>query len=226
MGRDHLRQFPIGGDLGFTRGILMLDQCEGTPAWQKAGTGSDHALAYDAAAAWVGEKGLKVTTRTTTPTAGDFVQCFRHVEHVETGLVVLRYKFSWPTLSQVQKTEVYLAQDDGDDVWQAMIRWVQADGFVTYQDSSSSQSATIITAGSLLNKQWAAIELVIDLKKHQYVSVRMFGTLVDLSGVGMFFSEGGGSAKSMLVELRHYAAGANAAAMHYDYLFLGEFFGL
>lgn len=208
--------------MGFTRGILLLDSCEGTLAWVISGTGGDYAGAYAAVAAWIGTNGLSLQTKTTTPAENDIVRAVRTLEWVESGLVALRLWFACPDISAVKKVMFRVEQDDGTDLYQADVEYLPGTQKVQYLTVGEAMIETTIDPGAVADGQWSMAELVVDMTLHNWVSLRMFGQRVDLAGVPIWLNAGNGSIKGMIINIDVIADGSDVAAAYFDQIYVGE----
>lgn len=222
MSREHLGQFAIAGNMGFTRGILLLDDCEGTLGWTISGTGGDFAGAYATAAAWVGTNGLHLATKTTNPAQYDIVEAARVLEWQESGLVVFRLRFASPDVSDVRKITVKLGKDLEDDVYWAEVDFLPQSNEVKYRSGAAAWVDTGIDPGGVADLQWGTCEIVVDLTALKWVSLRMFGQYVDMSDIAMWEYAASGSVKAVLP---HVVVDANAGAVaegYFDQMYVGE----
>lgn len=206
----------------FTRGVTLLDDCEGTLAWSKSGTGSDFSVAYDTAAAFVGLKGLHLATKTTTPAEDDYVRVYRYLEWTETGLLVVRARFASPDISDVKEIHAIITNDDGSFLHQGEVKWDSSDGRVKRRTGSAAWQNTAVLSGALADGQWNSMEIVVDVTEEKWVYVRMFGQKVDLSDAGLWWNSGAGGYKALSVEFTCVAVGANVAELYVDQIYVGE----
>ena len=88
--REFQARVPIGSNMMFARGVLLLDDCDGTLGWVASGTGGDDVHAFSTDYAFSGVNSLKLVTRTTGAAAGDTLTVARVVEYPESGLLVYR----------------------------------------------------------------------------------------------------------------------------------------
>lgn len=221
MSRDHLGQFMVGSNLGFAKGVLLLDDCEGACGWTVEGTDAGIAVTNDAAAAFIGAKGLKVTSGATDPAEGDYVAAKLNFNRPESGLMVFRGKMKIPDLAKVGEISLSAHYGDGVNAYYPSISFVPNGPTGSYRDSADSPVAVAAWALSFVGTTWITFELVIDVKAHKYVSATIGDKKIDLSGVSIY-NAGAWAFDVVVLWLQHTTAGAAAALMYYDNLYAGE----
>ena len=226
MSRDHLGQNVWSSNLGFDRGVLLLDDCEGNSDWAGSGTGSDFAVAFDVNAAWAGLKGLQLDTKSTTPAADDQVRAFRVVEHPETGLLVMRARLGFPDVSDVKFADMSLNLDDSNDNWLGLLRWDRTDDTARYQNDAGTFTDLGVVVGFGVDNLWSMFEIVLDMNKKEWISAQILGQKVDLAGVPLDFQEGGGTSVLVNVEFWVTAIGTNRTTMYVDQVYVGQYLDL
>src|SRR4030067_2668965 len=121
MGIDHRQLLQLLPDLQYSRGIHLLEDCEGTFIWTPAGTGGDDVHAFATKAAFFGTNGMDLQTRTTTATDGDLLSVKRYIGASISGLMIARGMVCFPDVSTVQAFRVMLRLTDQTDIWEAKI---------------------------------------------------------------------------------------------------------
>jgi len=225
MSRDHLGQFMVSSALGFGRGILLLDDCEGTFNWTVSGTGGDDVHEFATAAAFMGLKGMRLKTRTTGAAANDYVAAARAVGHGEGGLLVIRARVASPDVSVVKNLVMQVTHCDGVNDYSANINIRMSAGTVAYLDAAAAAVAMPDLAQTFTDGAWFTIELVLDVLTHEYLECFCNGTRVDLAGAGVY-DVGASTERGAIVSLSVIAVGAAPAEMYADNIYVGEYLDL
>lgn len=222
MGRDHFPNIPIGAGMGFARGVMLLDDCEGTNTWIAGGTGGDDVHLFATAAAFQGTYGLRLKTRTTDAAAADSLSVRKILSYPESGLFVHRFRFCTPDVTKIADLMLVPYIYDGTDIWSPVIWYTFATGVVEYQNSAGAAVALTALAHTIPNLCWSIIELVLDLKAKQYVSLMINGLRADLSGLGLQ-DTGDDAARDISLGIAISAVGADPAEMYLDNIYAGEY---
>lgn len=222
MGRDHLGQFNVSSALGFARGVLLLDDCEGVSQWYAEGTDATIAVTFDAAATFIGSKGLLVNSGNTDPGAGDYVVAKRMIELPESGLLVFRAKCRAPDWTKIGAVSFAVQFQIASVQYNATIRYTPSTPAGTYFDAAGNPIDVPAWAVTFNNTQWITFELVVDTNNHQYVSGTIGRNKVSLAGIGLY-TPGAGTYEIAWLCLQHTNAGAAQSFMHYDNVYAGEF---
>lgn len=208
--------------MSFTRGIALLDDCEGTCSWIGDGTGADWVVDNATAASWLGTKGLRLKSRTVGAAEGDTVEAVRMVGGVESGLLVWRGRWASPDLSAVKYLYFSVFDDDGTDYYLAHIQYDVSGGVVEYFDRSNQFVGMGIVPGVIGDGQWGMFEMVVDVAGDEWVSMRMFGQQGEIGGEALSVTEGGGTFRALRFRLYVVGAGAAPAEVYFDQIYIGE----
>lgn len=222
MSMEHVGNYPIVGDMKFARGMLLLDDCEGTYNWANTGTGGDFAGSFETTAGFFGTKGLKMLTKSTTPAENDYMQILRKVPLPEANLVVWRMLIRVPDISDVTEFRTKLIFLRAADWWEAGLKWTIATPKLEHLTTNGAYIDIPGLAKTTTDGCWYVMELVVDLVQHEYVSALMFGRRVDLSGATMR-DVGSTTFNRMEMTVRIQAAGANIAEANLDSMYCGEY---
>lgn len=225
MSRDHLGQFMVSSSLGFARGILLLDDCEGTFTWVPTGTGGDDVHEFATVAAFMGLKGMRLKTRTTGAAANDNLTASKMVSYPESGLLVVRGRFASPDVSLCLGVGLSCLDDDGVTQYIPELYWIPGSAEVGYVSAASAYVPIAALATVFLDGQWYTWELVYDCLTHRYVSATFNGTRVSLANIGAR-TPGASSGRGVQVRVFVSAAGAAAAELYADSIYAGEFLDL
>lgn len=220
--RDHLGNAQVGAKLGFARGVLLLDDCEGTFTWAKSGTGGDDVAERAAAAAFEGVYGIHIRTRTTGAAAGDGLDLSRIVGFGESGQLVYRMQLCLPDVSVVSVVRMEVYVYDGANMYLGTIRLTP--NTPRFEYFSSVPAFTEIPSLALLvnDGQWFTIEMVLNVLSGEFITVTFNGVTADLAGVGMF-DAGATTDRYLMVWFGLDTIGAAPAAMYVDNVSLTEF---
>jgi len=222
MGRDHLGQFMVSSALGFGRGIMLLDDCEGTFNWTVSGTGGDDVHAYATAMAFMGLNGMSLATRTTAAAQNDLLQVVKLVGYPETGLVVSRARIMFPNLTGAASVNFLVDAFNAVRQYRAMLSIVPATGVVSYYNSAGGMTVIPELKGLIQAAGWATMELVVDLLAFQYVEAAWNGSRVSLAGVAMN-DVAATTYRECRIGMNIIASAAPPATLAMDNWYVGEF---
>lgn len=222
MSMEHVGNYPIVGDMTFAKGILMLDDGEGTYVWTTTGTGADFAGSHETTAAFFGTKGMKLITRVTDPAEDDYVRAVRTVALPEAGLVVWRTLVRLPDVSDVKTFHLMVTEKQGVRAWNYELKWTVATPKVEVLTTSGAYTEITEFAKAIDDGGWQVVELVLNVADHEYVSALMFGVRKDLAGVP---AEDGGASGYSQMEISLVVVGARneQAECNLDSLYCGEY---
>ena len=225
MGQEFVGSFPVGSIMGFAKGVLLLDDCEGACNWSVEGTDAGVAATNDTAAAFMGAKGLKVTSGATDPAEGDYVAAKFGMNRPETGLLVFRGKMRIPDLTKVGEISLGVHYFRGGIQYTTSIDFRPNTPIGYYRDAANAQIEVAAWNQIFVATTWMAFELVIDTVIHKWISATLADVKMDLSAVSLY-NAGAAAYDLVVLWLQHTTAGANAALMYYDNLYAGEFLQL
>jgi len=220
--RDHLGNFMVSGNLQFARGILLLDDCEGTCNWVKAATDANATVTFETVAAFVGTKGLRLFSGDATPAEDDIVTGQRLISYPESGLLVARCLMCAPDWSKLKSVSLKASHDPGaGDQYFGQVKIVAGDGAYYYDVAGDPVELTDIVIPSV-NGQWFVMELGLNCVDHEYRHVAVNGVRVDLAGVGLY-NAGASTGRASDVVAVATTVGAAAATLYVDCVYAGEF---
>ena len=222
MPRDFVGRFNVSSDLSFARGVLLLEDCEGTFTWRTSGTGVGWASTFETAAAFFGTKGMQVLTRIGTPAEDDISVATRGLPAPVQEVMTLRWRMSAPDVSVVKRMLVEMVFRDGAKEWRGGIEYRPNEPVWNYRNSAGGVTAITGAVNSISDADWVQGEFTLDLKAHQYTEARLQGRIHPMVGVAM--QEVGASTDRMAhVQVTVYAAGAVQAIAYFDNIYVGEF---
>ena len=222
MSRDWFGSIPIVDGLGFARGIMVLDDCEGTCTWVISGTGGDDVHEFAVAAAFQGTYGLRLATRATGAAADDYVQAVKVFGFPESGLLVARVKIGSVDVSDVKTARLNLQWSNGVKGYSASVHLMMSAGTAQYLNSAGTYTAIACLAQTFSDQAWYTLELAVDCIDNEYVGVFFNGTRVDLADIDVY-EAGADTERGAKVGLAVYAVGANQAEIQVDNIYVGEF---
>lgn len=225
MGRDHLGQFQMGSDLAFARGVLLLEDCEGTFNWIASGTGGDDVHAFATAAAFMGGHGMQLKTRTTGTSPNDILTASKNFSFPESGLLVARCRLAMVQQAAIKYVGFRVGFCAGAEVYQARLKHTPATPKVEYQEAGGADVPVAGMGFVTLDGAFCTLELVVDCLANKYVSLAWNGVRADLAGVALF-DGGAASIRYAYVALDVVTVGAAPAEMYVDSVYVGEFLDL
>ncbi len=222
MPRDHVGLYPVSSQMGFSRGIILLDDAEGTFNWTVTGTGSDFAASYETDAAFMGTKGIKLVTKTTTPAENDSCQIERFMPYPEADLLTMRMRCCLPLVSNVKYVMFSVYTYDGERLYQAEMLWQPKDGGV-YMAVEHLQSIEIPGSNwEVVNGAWVTMEFTVNLKDKKYISAMFNGTRADMSA-HLIEVLSASTKRYMRINAKVVADGAAQTTIYCDFIYAGEY---
>jgi hypothetical protein len=222
MPRDFLPGFNVAANMGFAKGVLLLEDFNSSLTWIITGTGGDDVHEVAAQAAFSGAYGLRLKTRTTSAAANDVVFATRFFSWPESGLVVLRGRFALVDSTKVSKVQVDLFLRDGSRLYEAQLLYQPNTPALSYLGSAGVPVPLASAVWSPLNDQWVQVEMIVDALSFEYVSVMANGVREVLPGVAIY-DVAASSLRGADVRLSVVAIGAAPAEAYFDDLYVGEF---
>lgn len=220
--RDFFGNLPIVAGMGFMRGVMLLDDCEGTFTYVISGTGGDDVHEYLAAAAWQGTYGLHLKTRTTNTANADVVTAQKLFDFPATGLLVARLRVTPLVVARCGSILVTLAIDDGAQQYTATLALLVSTGAVSYLNSAAGYTAITALATTFTAGQWYTVELAINAKEAKYQHVRFNGLAADLSTLDLY-NPAATAGRCAQLGLSAVATAAGPAEIYADNLVVHEF---
>jgi hypothetical protein len=225
MSRDHLGQFTVGSNLGFARGVLLLEDCEGTFVWTATGTGGDDVHAWATAAAFMGINGLRLKTRTTGAAAADWLTAARTFGFPETGLLVARVRIAGVSMAAIDQMGITLVAANGTRLWQSALVVQPNVPSCSYLNAAGGLTAIPALAYRPGDLSYQTLELVIDLLANEYLEASWCGVRADLAGAGLSDS-GADATRRAYLGASVVSLAAAPAEIYLDNLYVGEFLDL
>ena len=220
--RDHLGQNLIGSDLGFARGILLLDDCDGGFLWEITGAAGDAVHDVNGVAAFRGSGGLRLITRTAGAAIGDGMTISRRVSFSESGLLVYRLRICFPDVSRMGTVPLEVYVEIGGHEYLAALLWRPKTPDVRYMNDLGGFTAIPALAFGVSDGAWTMWEMVLDVAAFRYLSVSLGGVHVDMGGVGLL--DAGATAPRQIGVWLGFETAVNAPATVYvDDVYVGEF---
>ena len=223
--RDHLGNFMVAGNLGFARGVLLLEDCEGTFTWGVSGTGGDDVHEFAAAAAFMGTKGMRLKTRTTGAAAADNLAVEKAFGFPESGLLVCRLRVCPVGVAAFDYIQILLDVSAGVTGYGGCVQLDVAAGKVYYQAAGGGFVEMAGLAAPVLEGAFMGVELAVDLLANRYLSCMVNGLRADLSGVGMV-SGGAVAYRFARLGVTIATVGAAPCELYVDSAYVGEFLDL
>jgi len=221
MSRDYFGNLPVAAGMGFARDVLLLDDCEGSFTWTPTGTGGDDVHEYLAAAAYAGTAGLHLKTRTTAAAEDDWLQVTKALSYPESGLLVLRAKIAMPAQANLKSVSLVLSEAAGTTCYLAQAKWTPGTPKVEYVDAAGDLIQIPALANKPLDTAFSTIELAIDCRAHQYLSLAINGLRADLAGLGLY-NAGAETYRYSAVVLKIVASAGAPAELYASHIYVGE----
>jgi len=222
MGRDFLGRFNVSSDLQFSRGILLLDDMEGSDLWTASGNAGDYAVDLDAAAAFFGTNGLKMTTRVTSPAEGDHVRALRIIPFPGNDLFVIRLRVCLPDVSVVGYFRLLVQFFRNSRSRIAGLEYHPNDPDLKYQDSVAGWTVLSGYDQVVVDGEWFIMELALDLSTAKYIHAELNGIRTKFTEDFFDNADATGS-RYCQFSFYAYTAGAAAASAYVDAVYCGEY---
>ncbi len=220
--RDHLGNAMVSSNLGFARGVLLLEDCEGTCNWVVSGTGGDDVHAFAAAAAFGGVNGLRIKTRTTGAAEGDGLMLSRRVSWPESGLLVVRWRYAMVNVSAFNYVYFTVMLANGGQGYEFTIQHRGGNDKVYYLAGSGFFVELADLSFVAGDGQWSTGEMVLDLQVMEWLEVMVNGVRADLAGEGSR-AQGASAGRYVELEVGVVTAGAAPCDLYLDDLSVTEF---
>lgn len=164
---------------------IFYDDCAGTFNYQDSGDGADYAAAYNSAYAYVGEKGIQLRTRTTTPASGDVVSITKSIPLPPTQL--LRVQLNFATLVTTRQPNIYVAllYYDGSSVNAPELAFTPADSKVYYAASFRSDYTDTGLTYNPVQNNWNHLDFSVNLSAGKYHNLTVNNGIADLSTISV-----------------------------------------
>jgi len=220
--RDFFGNIPIVAGMGFARGVMLLDDCEGTFTYIVSGTGGDDTHEYATAAAWQGAYGLHLKTRVTGSTNNDVVILQKLFDYPATGLLVARLRLAPMVVANCGALSLSLLIDDGAQQYNGTIALLVSTAAVKYLNSAGAYAAITALATTFTAAHWYTLELAINCKAAHYQHVRFNGLEADLSALALD-NTAATAGRCAQLALTAQATAAGPAEMYADNILVTEF---
>jgi hypothetical protein len=164
---------------------IIIDDMEGPLNWTGSGTGADWTVALSTGSAHSPSHSLDLTTRQTTPTAGDTVTALFSTTYPAYPRLTLSLWLDPGALLSQGPTDAILRVNAGAHKYSAGLRYDHANAKWYYWDVAGAFQEIVALAGLLAADTWYHVTLVIDLAAHHYVSATLDTVTADLAGIDM-----------------------------------------
>jgi len=220
--RDNLGNPVWSGKPEFARGVLALDDCEGTFTYENSGTGGDDVHEYATAAAFTGLRGLRMKTRTTSAAADDTLACYKWIGMPESGLIVIRAKIALVAVAPVKSIGIDIRPNNGARQYLATLKSSPNTPKVEYRTTAGAFVEIATMAYNSLALAFIDYEIVIDCRTMTYLSVAWNGIRADLKTIPLE-NVGAVAARQAAFGIDLYAIGAAPAEVYLDNIYIGEY---
>jgi hypothetical protein len=220
--RDHLGVFNVSSDLQFARGILLLDDFEGTLNWKVTHSNANASGVVHADAAFMGSQGMKLDTGATGTADGDWVMATKGVGWPSNDLLVMRFRVALNQIADCEMVSIFPEVRDASDQMHARVNWHPGDGTVQYLDSAGSLQDLGTYGWTIDADTFAEMELVLDLAQHQYISFALNGEETPMDGIA-YQDVGNDTDRLILMRIYVECTAAGNAVAYVDSFYAGQF---
>lgn len=185
-GRLELAPITVGVIAPVEATTLLSENFEGAFNWQISGAGADWVGERRAEAAFLGDYGLYLKTRTTGATEGDAVTAVRQIAYYGKRQVEFLLRFSPHNLDGAKYISFALTVFDEDGQWSAHIRRDSDAGVWQYKDSAGAYQTIPGLPTEIAEDSWYLLGLEVDGETHRYGKVRFLAETIDLAPAGLW----------------------------------------
>ncbi len=221
MAGDTVPGSPLGSGMVFAKGIILMEDFEGTWQWLESGTGGDDVHTNGQAGSYHGTKGMTLRTRAASAAEDDIVTITNNIVYPRGDFVLVRMKLGLPNLSTVKRVVVGLLWENGAQGYKSGIYWepnVPAGG---YHNSAGAYVAEAGFGHGCEDGQWTLLEFGVDLSLAQYIRANLGGVEFDMAGIDVE-NTAAETTRRLQVQVSVVAAGAAQASLWGDDLYIGE----
>lgn len=225
MGREFVPAGGLSDRAGFARGVLLLDDCEGTFVWEVAGSGGDDVHDFAGVAAFHGANGMRLISRTTAAAIGDGVIVSRMLGFPESGLLVYRLRMCLPDVSAVANVSFTVDIFDGVDNYAAVLLWLPNTPLAMYMDATGGFTPIAGLGAGAMDGAWFLFEMVLDVRAMAYERLAMNGVVIYMGGAGCAYQMPS-ALRGVEVRVGYLTSVAAAVPLYADNFYVGEFVDL
>ena len=194
---------------------IITDDFEGPLNWTGSGTGADWTVALSTAAAHSPSHSLDLTTRVTTPTAGDIVSALFSTDYPAYPRLTLSAWINLGTILSQGPTNLVFNLNSGARHYGAGLHYDAGTGKWHYWDVAGALQEIVALAGALAADTWYHLTLVADLAAHHYVSATLDAVTADLAGIDLE-DDGPEAATYLTLTLRSSTLAGVAQGAYFD----------
>lgn len=225
MSLEHFGEFNVTGDMQLARGMLLLDDCEGTLLWTISGTGADFAGTFETGAAFHGTKGLQLVTRVTDPADNDVCKALRYLAYPAAKLVVGRVLIGVPDVSVVRYIEFDLHTFDGSKEYQASVIWRPNTPRMEFKNSAGNNETLAGYGQAFPDGAWTTFAFGFEVDTMKYLFAELNGIRKDLSAEGIY-EVGASSDRCVTMSITLVTIGAALATAYFDSIYCGQYLNI
>lgn len=222
MTRDNQKLFSLGIDQKYKRGILFTDDMESDTPYEISGTGTDYSVVNTTAAKYFGVQGLRLTTKATTPAAGDYVQIAKTVIYPESGKLVVRLRLGIPDVSKVKEFHIYTQVFNGTRRYDMGVEYEPNVPQFNYGSSGGLWTNITGYGQTITDGFWSIIEVAVNMVDWMYIYAMLNGIKTDLSDKAMQ-NAAATTERKVQINIKTTAVGAAQSRIDLDSLYVGEF---
>lgn len=168
-----------------------------------------------------GDFSLKCTTDAIVG-SGDYAGLMYSHNDFHIGNVGTQISFMCADVANDYKIMNFLYWYDGSNVYRALIYWYNATGKLWYNNSLGVMTELAGTYKyKYSERNFAAIKLVVDMEKKEYVRVLLFGSEIDMSGIAIE-NDGATSDRYLYTSFTIGNESAVSSTMYFDNYILTE----
>jgi len=188
MGLEYQQNLSVKGTLTYDKYITLLEDCEGTFNWLKAGTGADYVAEFATEAAMTGNHGIVLQTKATAPAKNDYVKIYRNLPWPASGKLTTRVKFNIQSRADLGTFRIACKVYDGARYYYFHTNYYAELGHVNYY----ADPGVSINPAELYNvwsdDAWIQEEVVLDVESKKIISISLDGIKHDAGNRAMYYN--------------------------------------
>lgn len=216
--QNYLRTLPLS-HVPIQHPAIFHDDGNGAFTYEIAGTGDSYAASYEAEAALVGAKGIRLHTRTIEQAENDEIRITRLHHLPPTKLLRLQLSFAHVVYPPFSHFDVQLVWYYGTTRLIGGLRFDQTDGTVYYITGNDAWTLLPDITYMKWNRYWNTLDLSINLETARYSHLLLNENALDLSALTVA-STGTGLPKHSLTELSLTTLSALTSFLYVDQILL------
>jgi len=190
MGKAYVRQVEVIGLVERLGRVLLFDDLEDLFKFVGSGTGIDWVVEKNTTVAFNGSASLRMKTKATTPTAGDYVEAWRRAPTPYGKKLSLECLFRFETLTNEDYIQFTLSWSSEVGLIRARVRYDPIEKKWIYEAEDGTYKDVPNGAQRLYHKTFHRLRVLADFDKREYVSLQCNDLLIDMTGIKLRYSAG------------------------------------